>query len=197
MPLPTLSAAACRSSTTRCRAPQARQPSQRGRPRRAAVQHAWRITRNPAPLAGRRCLQCAGGGPFAPTCVALAAVVAFAAAAAVRSRVRRLPRCHRTVIAINVRPLWRWRAHELRSVAAARLPRSRCWLLCGAYRVAPPPPPQLSREATCDHYLSRVCRCPALVSRGNGTNPHTRPHLLIQTKRSLMRAAGGPRLMER
>ena len=209
-----------RRSSLRCQRRRAapRQPAA-GRPRPAssaiagvivelqtAVQHACPSTRNPAPLAGRHCLQCAGGGPFSPTCVtvALADVVACAAADAVRSRLRWLPRSRRTVIVANVRPLALARPRAAHCQAAQplavwRLPsRSRWWPLCGAYREAPPlPPPQLSREATCDHYLSRVCRCPTLVSRGNGATPRTRPHLLIQTKRSLMRAAGGPRLMAR
>ena len=50
------------------------------------------------------------------------------------------------------------------------------------------------------HSLSRARRCPVLLDRCSGAIPPTYTHLLtdgIQTKRSLMRAAGGPRLMER
>jgi hypothetical protein len=124
---PTLSAASCRSLTTRCRAPPARQSSQRGRLRRAAVQHAWRITRNPAPLAGRhcQCLQCVGG---AGGLCASTACVAWALAVQLSSPSRRRLLCAHAyggchaATAPGSRPMcghWRWRAHELRSVAAA------------------------------------------------------------------------------
>ena len=118
-----------------------------------------------------------------PRASSLAACRALSAAS-VRSRARQLPSrplrrllcaqahggCYAaTVIAVSVLSLARPHAAR-RGGRHGRSARTGGCCQCAAPTVRRPPP-QLSREATCDHYLSRVCRCPTLVSRGNGATP--------------------------
>ena len=147
-----------------------------------------------------------------PRASSLAACRALSAAS-MRSRARQLPSrplrrllcaqahggCYAaTVIAVSVLSLARPHAAR-RGGRHGRSARTGGCCQCAAPTVRPPPP-QLrgSRGKLPATIISLACVVVRPLCLGaTAPLPHTRPHLLIQTKRSLMRAAGGPRLMER